>query len=123
MMSKKSKKKNRGRRPPLSLLDKSIYWLILLLSFIFSLLFVFCFEDITTAIAFQNTKVVAYNSHASFLFVMPLLLYVEISALVFCIMALEEKNRFSATEKFSMEQPPGRKTVFPYLIQEGKAFM
>lgn len=123
MMSKKAKKKNRSCRPPLSLLDKSIYWLGLLLSVIFALLFVFCFEDITNAIAFRDSLVVAYNSHASFLFVMPLLLYVEISALVFCIMALEGKNRFSETEKSDMEKHLGQKTVFPYLIQEGKTFM
>ena len=112
-MSKKSKKKNRNRRPPLSLLDKSIYWLILLLSVIFSLLFVFCFEDITTAIAFQNTEVVAYNSHASFLLVMPLLLYVEISALVFCIMALEGKKPIFGNRKVQYGATPWEKDCFP----------
>lgn len=113
MMSKKSKKKNRSCRPPLSLLDKSIYWLGLLLSVIFALLFVFCFEDITNAIAFRDSLVVAYNSHASFLFVMPLLLYVEISALVFCIMALEGKKPIFGNRKVRYGETPWAKDCFP----------
>ena len=112
-MSKKSKKKNRSRRPPLSLLDKSIYWLGLILSFIFSLLFVYCFEDITGVIAFRDSAVVAYNSHASFLFVMPLLLYVEISALVFCISALESKKPIFGNRKVQYGDTPWTKDCFP----------
>lgn len=113
MMSKKSKKKNRSRRPPLSLLDKSIYWLGLILSFILSLLFVYCFEDITGVIAFRDSAIVAYNSHASFLFVMPLLLYVEISALVFCISALESKKPIFGNRKIQYGETPWAKDCFP----------
>lgn len=112
-MSKIAKKKSRSCRPPLSLLDKSIYWLGLLLSFIFVLLFLFCFEDITNAIAFRDSLVVAYNSHASFLLFMPLLLYIEISALVFCIMALEGKKPIFGNRKVQYGETPWAKDCFP----------
>lgn len=112
-MSKIAKKKSRSCRPPLSLLDKSIYWLGLLLSFIFALLFLFCFEDITNAIAFRDSLVVAYNSHASFLLFMPLLLYIEISALVFCIMALEGKKPIFGNRKVQYGETPWAKDCFP----------
>lgn len=113
MMSQKSKKGNRSRRPPLSLLDKSIYWLGLLLSFLLSLLFGYCFEDITGIIAFQDSSVVAYKSHASFLFVMPVLLYVEISALVFCISALEGRKPIFGNRKIQYGEAPWAKDCFP----------
>lgn len=112
-MSKKSKKENRSFRPPLSLLDKSIYWIGLILSFVFSLLFAYCFEDITGVIAFRDSAVVAYKSHASFLFVMPLLLYIECSALVFCIMALEGKKPIFGNRKVQYGETPWAKDCFP----------
>ncbi len=113
MMSKKSKKDNRKRRPPLSLLDKSIYLTGLFLSFILSLLFAFCFEDITGIIAFQDSSVVAYNSHASFLFALPFLFYVEISALVFCIVSLEDKKPVFGNRKIQYGETPWAKDCFP----------
>lgn len=103
----------RSCRPPLSLLDKSIYWLGVFLSFILSLLFVFCFEDITALIAFRDSTVVAYSSHASFLFVLPALLYVEISALVFFILALEGKKPLLGNRKIQYGEAPWAKDCFP----------
>lgn len=121
-MGKKSKKKNRNRRPPLSFLDKCIYWFILLLSFVFSLLLIFCFEDITTVIAFRNSSVVAYNNHASFLFVTPLLLYIEISALVFCITALDGKKPIFGNKKIQYGETPWAKDCFPLFDSRRKDF-
>lgn len=112
-MGKKSKKHKRMFRPPLSTLDKSIYWLGLLLSFIGILLLGLCFEDITGVIAFQDPSVVAYSSHASFLFVLPLLGYVEISAAVFCITALEEKKPIFGNRKVRYGKEPWSKDCFP----------
>lgn len=121
MMSKKSKKKNRSRRPPLSFLDKGIYWVGLILSFILSLLFVFCFKDITGVIAFQDSSVVAYNSHASFLFVMPLPLYVEVSAMVFCFTALERKKPVFGNRKIQYGEAPWAKDCFPLFDSRRKS--
>lgn len=114
-MSRKSKHKNqiRSRRPPLSLLDKSIYWLGLFLPYILSLLFAFCFEDITAVIAFRDPSVVAYNSHASFLFVLPVLLYAEISASVYFISALESKQPIWGDRKIQYGKAPWAKDCFP----------
>lgn len=113
MMDKKSKKDRRKRRPPLSLLDKSIYWLGLFLSFILSLLFVYCLGSITDIIAFQDSSVVAYNSHVSFLFGMPVVLYVETSAFVFCIAALEGKKPIFGNKKIQYGETPWAKDWFP----------
>jgi len=113
MMSKKSKKKKRSRRPPLSLLDKSIYWLGLILSFILSLFLAYCFEDITGVIAFHDPSVVAYDHHATYLFGMPMLLYFQTSALVFFITGLESKRPVFGNRKFRYGEAPWAKDCFP----------
>lgn len=120
-MSKKAKKKKRSRRPPLSLLDKSIYWVGLFLSFFLCLLFGYWLEDITGVIAFQDPSVVAYTSHASVLFGLPLPLYVEASAVVFCITALEMKKPVFGNKKIQYGEAPWAKDCFPLFDSRRKS--
>lgn len=114
-MSRKSKHKRQRRnlRPPLSLLDKTIYCVGFFLSFILSLLSAFCFDDITGAIAFHDSSVVAYRLHASFLFVLPVLSYVEISALAYFISALEGKKPIFGNRKIQYGTTPWAPDCFP----------
>ncbi len=81
-MAKKRKKK-RERIPPLSLLDKGIYWCGTILVFLVAFFAVFIFEETTDAIAFRDVAVVAYNNDMNGFFVAPALLYGLFSALIF----------------------------------------
>ena len=78
-MGKGSKFRNeqRGLRPPLSLLDKFVYYVAIILSFVLSLVVVFLFSDIWSYIAFRDAFAIAYQNRASFLFILPILLYME----------------------------------------------
>lgn len=102
-------------------MDKSIYWLGIFLSFFLSLFLAFGFEDITGLFAFHDPSVVAYNRHATYLFVLPLLLYIETSALVFFITALEGKTPIFGNKKFQYGQAPWAKDCFPLFDSRRKS--
>ena len=57
-MGKKTKRKDNKRhlRPPLTFLDKSIYFLCIVFSFLGALLLAFCFDDIQNMIAFNSRE-------------------------------------------------------------------
>ena len=112
-MSKKSKKRKRGFRPPLSFVDKSIYWLGLLLVFPLTVLLAFWFDDVTGVIAFQDPAVIAYRSHPSYFFIIPLVLYAEISVFLLCLMALEGKKPLLGNKKVQYGEAPWAKDCFP----------
>ena len=78
-MGKKTKRKDNKRhlRPPLTFLDKSIYFLGIIFSFLGALLLAFCFDDIQNMIAFSKAETIAYRSNASFLFVVPFMMFLE----------------------------------------------
>ena len=74
-MGKQRKARRRSLRPPLSLLDKSIYWAGFLVSLVFAgALYIFIFR-LLDIIAFRDPSVIAYKSHGTHLFTIPFLLY------------------------------------------------
>lgn len=109
----KHRKKKHGLRPPLSFLDKCIYVLGLFLSLLATLAFIFGSLALTDYIAFQDEAVVASFSHASFLLVLPFLLYLEITGLVFCCSGLEGKTPIFGNRKVQYGQAPWAKDCFP----------
>lgn len=114
VMGKKYKrKKNKTQRPPLTLLDKSIYWIGFFLSFLFSLLLIYCFEDITNMIAFRDPAVVAFNSHLSFLFAAPVVLYFECSFAIIILIALDGRIPIFGNPKIQYGEVPWAKDCFP----------
>lgn len=109
----KNRKQMKSRRPPLSRLDKSIYWLGFFLSVIAAIFFGFCLKNIADAVAFRDSSVAAYKRHASFLFVLPVLLYVGTSPCVYFLAALEGRTPLLGNRKIRYGEAPWAKDCFP----------
>lgn len=114
-MGKKTKRKDNKRhlRPPLTFLDKSIYFLCIIFSFLGALLLAFCFDDIQNMIAFSKAETIAYRSNASFLFAVPFMLFLEISALVVFISCWESKKPIFGSKKYKYGEYPFREDCIP----------
>ena len=114
-MGKKTKRKDNKRhlRPPLTFLDKSIYFLCIFFSFLGALLLVFCFDDIQNMIAFSKAETIAYRSNASFLFIVPFMMFLEISALVIFIVGWESKKPIFGSKKYKYGEHPFREECIP----------
>ena len=111
----KSKRKSQHRRPSLSILDKTIYWVALFLSFIAVLLSIYALDDVRSWIAFRDPAVIAHAEHASALFALFLTLYAEISLLTSLMVALEEKKAIFGNPKVHYGQEPWDKDYYPLL--------
>ncbi len=114
-MRKKNKRKNNKShlRPPLTFLDKSIYVSGLVLSFLFVIILVICFDIILDRIAFGRPDTVAYRSSTSPLFALPFLLFLEISLFIFFISGLESKKPIFGSKKIPYGVPPYREDCVP----------
>ena len=109
-------------RPPLTFLDKSIYFLCIVFSFLGALLLAFCFDDIQNMIAFNKPGTVAYRSNASFLFALPFIIFLEISALALFISGWESKKPIFGSKKYKYGEYPFREDCFPlFSSQETKS--
>ena len=119
-MSKKTKRKDNKRhlRPPLTFLDKSIYFFCIIVSFLGALLLAFCFDDIQNMIAFSKAETIAYRSNASFLFVVPFVMFLEISALVVFIVGWESKKPIFGSKKYKYGEYPFREDCIPVFRQK-----
>ena len=106
-MGKKTKRKDNKRhlRPPLTFLDKSIYFLCIVFSFLGALLLAFCFDDIQNMIAFNMPRTVAYRSNASFL---------KSAHSCFLFQGGNQKSQFSEVKNTNMENILSKKTVFRF---------
>ena len=119
-MGKKTKRKDNKRhlRPPLSFLDKSIYFLCIVVSFLGTMLLLICFDDIQNIIAFSKAETIAYKSSASSLFVLPFMTFLEISAIVVFIVGLESKKPIFGSKKYKYGEYPYREDCFPLFCKK-----
>lgn len=115
-MGKKDNK--RHLCPPLTFLDKSIYFLCIIFSFLGALLLVFCFDDIRNMIAFGKEETIAYRSSASFLFAAPFIMFLEISAIVVFIVGWESKKPIFGSKKYKYGEYPFREDCIPLFHQK-----
>lgn len=120
-MGRKKQKKNTKRRPPLSLIDKCIYYLAIGVSYIGTLFLVFRLEDLQRSIAFIDTTVIAEDAHMSFLFVAPLCLFLEISGLVFFAVQLSNKTPIFGNSKVKYGQPQWDSSCYPIFDKRRKS--
>ena len=118
-MSKKSKLK-RHLRPPLTFLDKSIYFSCIVISFLLSLLLVFCLDDILNLIAFSNNNAIAYRSNSSMLFALPFLIYLEISIAIIIVVAWEEKKPIFGNKNINYGEYPFDEDCIPLFSKKHK---
>ncbi len=88
----KHKKKNAVLKSSFSSKDKFIYYLLIALTFIASLLLVYLWDDIRNAIAFLDPSVIAYHEHSSALLSIPLVGYLEMSGMVFFMVRLSDRK-------------------------------
>ena len=109
----KQKKKNSARKPPLSFIDKFIYYLLIVGSFIVSLLCVYLWGDLRDVIAFQDNSVIAYHEHSSALLFVLLVGYLEISGIVFFMVQLSEKKPIFGNSKIQYGEVPWDKNYYP----------
>ena len=114
-MSKKVKRKENKRhlRPPLTFLDKSIYFLCIAFSILGTLLLVFCFDDIKNMIAFNKPETVAYKSNSSFLFALPFIMFLETSGLVLSSSGWQSKKPIFGSKKYKYGKHPFKEDCFP----------
>lgn len=106
-MSKKHKKKrNKPLRPPLTLLDKSIYILCLILSVSSGFALIIGLAFLKKQIAFADTDAVAFTTNASTALALPFVLYFTISAAIFFIVCLEDKKPLFGNKNIHYGIPP-----------------
>lgn len=110
---KKKRKKNKSQRPPLSLLDKAVYCFLFLLILILGFALAYIAEGITDGIAFRDTEVVAYSYHMTFLFMLPVVLYIPLSGFIYFIDALESKKPIFGNRNIQYGKAPWDTDVFP----------
>lgn len=109
----KHKKKNAARKPPLSFIDKFIYYLLIVGSFIASLLCVFLWDDLRDVIAFQDNSVIAYHEHSSALLFILLMGYLEISGIVYFMVQLSNKKPIFGNSRIRYGEVPWDKNCYP----------
>lgn len=117
----KSKRKSQHRRPPLSILDKTIYALACLLFFSAIIVSSFLFEDIRDRIAFRDPTVTAYAEHSSYLLILPLLLCVMLCIGIPLYAAWEKKAAIFGNPKVQYGKDPWDKNYFPLLDRRRRA--
>ncbi len=112
-MGKKDKRKKKGVYPKLTLLDHTVYLLGSVFTVVGGILAAALFEHVCGLIAFAEEGAIAYKSNASFLFALPFLLFLEISAIVFFIGGWTQKTPLFGDKSIRYGEAPFRKDCFP----------
>lgn len=119
-MNKNSTRTNTPNRPPLSGLDKCIYWLALILTIVGSVIVLFCFEVIQKLIAFTDPTVIADVEQANFLFVLPFLFFIDCSAIIFFMGRYGNKTPIFGNAKVTYGQYPWDENCYPLFDKRHK---
>lgn len=119
-MNRNRQKTNTPNRPPLSILDRCIYWLVLILIMVSSVIVLFCFEAIQKLIAFTDPTVIADVEQANFLFVLPLLFFIDCSAIIFFMGRYGNNTPIFGNAKVTYGQYPWDKNCYPMFDKRHK---
>ena len=109
----KRKRRKKNIRPPLTLLDKSIYLLGILLSFSVAIALLLGLDAIRRLIAYQTEGTLAWESLANSLFSLPFILALEISAFCLIIGGWEGKQPIFGSKKIRYGEHPYERNCFP----------
>ena len=104
--AKSAKKKKKHLRHPLTLLDKSIYCIFMAAAFIGIILLYVALINVQRSIAFSDADVIALADGPRILFALPLIFFLELSALVAPICALETKTPIFGSRKYKYGEYP-----------------
>ncbi len=111
--TKKSKKKNLSRTPPLSTIDKCVYFVLFVsLIFLFSL-YVYGLYDLRQFLAFRDPNMLASSEHWDFLFCLPFMMFVTISVGVFLSAHYGNRTPIFGNAKIKYGEQPWAKDCFP----------
>ena len=80
-----SKIKSRAKKPPLSTVDKLIYYFIYLMAFILLLSYLYFISFIAEKVAYSDVDIIAFNNGFIYLSSLPLILLLTCSAVVIAI--------------------------------------
>lgn len=119
-MSGKANRKKEKKRicPPLTFIDKSIYFLCIVFSVLGMFFLSFLFEYIKCVIAFSKPDTVAFESGGSNLFFIPFTLFLFLSAFSLFISGWESKKPIFGSKKYKYGEYPFRKDCFPLFSQK-----
>ena len=117
----KRKRRKKNIRPPLTLLDKSIYLLGILLSFSVAIALLLGLDAIRRLIAYQTEGTLAWESLASSLFSLPFILALEISAFCLIIGGWEGKQPIFGSKKIRYGEHPYERNCFPLFSKKKTA--
>ncbi len=111
--NKKSKKKNLSRRPPLSTIDKCVYFVLFAVRFLFVALYLVCVFRGCQLLAFRDPNLLASSKGLSFLLVFPFVAHVGLSAGAVLHKYADNKTPIFGNEKIKYGEPPWAKDCFP----------
>ena len=115
-MSRSKKTKNRASRvPPLSVLDRAIYMLCIVLAFVLFILFFVLGHFLELAIARGDPSVIASTRHMSSLWVLPFLFYIFMSVVIAGFMTFGAKLPIFGNPKVAYGSYPWKKDLYPLL--------
>ena len=120
MKKTKFNQPNASRTPPLSILDKSIYILIIVLSALLFISLYILFRFLKIDLASKDADTVAYSFIASELFSLPFLLYFEISLIVANAVLFSKKIPIFGNRKIEYGTFPWDKNIYPLFDKRRK---
>lgn len=118
-MGKKVKKR---KNPPLSTLDKTIYYLCIFLSIFLGFLILICFFISRSAIALSDESVIAYTADKGFLWVLPFMLTVTISLFGLVSGGLVDHMPIFGNKKINYGEHPWAYDCYPLFDKRRKKY-
>lgn len=109
----KRKAKKRNLRPPLTFLDKSIYFFGIILSCAVSVLLAMCFEYVKDTIAYSRPETIAFIGNASYWFALPVIFLIGTSAIILLACGWEEKKPIFGSKKYKYGEYPFNEDCIP----------
>ena len=107
-----SKIKSRAKKPPLSTVDKLIYYFIYLMAFILLLSYLYFISFIAEKVAYSDVDIIAFNNDFIYLSSLPLILLLTCSVVVIVTLGLNKQPIFG-NKKFKAKYNEYTIKVYP----------
>ena len=114
-MAKKRKKHQRPQTPPLSWVDKAIYFVLVLLLLAGIVLFIWLVGAIQARIAYQDPMVLAFQGRLAYLWLIPFFAHLVLGCAIPLTVAHEEGQPIFGNKSITYGERPWQKDLFPLL--------